>query len=260
MSRKWSLGLAALSLYSCVSVCAQPPGGPGPQGRGPEGGPREGGPRERGPREGGPGLGGRGIFPGEHRPNPIVAALDTDGDLVISVEEIAAAAKSLLKLDKNADGKLTEDEFRPVGAGNMGPAGPRGEGPRGEGLRGEGRRGPGSEGPQGRGPGFDGPSGGFAPGDGPRGPRGPEQGPPPHDPNRFVDHAMEFDADNDGKLSREELMKFASELPPPPAPPGMGGPEGRNDGRRGPRGEGGPGQGRPESDRPVRPARPAGDE
>jgi hypothetical protein len=35
------------------------------------------------------------------------------GDGVIGADEIANAAKALKKLDKNADGKLTGDEYRP---------------------------------------------------------------------------------------------------------------------------------------------------
>ena len=63
-------------------------------------------------REGGEGRGGRG--PG--RPgmtDPIFAALDTNHDNVIDGDEIANATSSLKKLDKNNDGKLTEDEVRP---------------------------------------------------------------------------------------------------------------------------------------------------
>ncbi|MEI9898229.1 MAG: EF-hand domain-containing protein [Chthoniobacter sp.] len=44
---------------------------------------------------------------------PLIAALDTDGDGTISADEIANAAASLKKLDKNGDGKLTPDEYHP---------------------------------------------------------------------------------------------------------------------------------------------------
>ncbi len=44
---------------------------------------------------------------------PVQAALDTDTDGVISSAEIAQAPAALRKLDKNGDGKLTEDEVRP---------------------------------------------------------------------------------------------------------------------------------------------------
>ena len=46
-------------------------------------------------------------------PDPIFAALDTNRDGVIDSDEIAHAASSLKMLDKNNDGKLTEDEVRP---------------------------------------------------------------------------------------------------------------------------------------------------
>jgi EF hand len=44
---------------------------------------------------------------------PAFAALDTNGDGIISADEMANAAASLLKLDKNNDGQLTIDELRP---------------------------------------------------------------------------------------------------------------------------------------------------
>jgi hypothetical protein len=73
-------------------------------------------PGDRPAREGGPGQdGGRPPLP------PLVAALDADGDGVISAEEIANAPAALLKLDKNGDGQLTPDEIHPKG---MGPGGP----------------------------------------------------------------------------------------------------------------------------------------
>ena len=65
----------------------------------------------------------------KHPHPPILEALDTDGDGVISAAELANASASLAKLDKNGDGKLTPDEFmgRPRGEGR-GPRGPRGPG------------------------------------------------------------------------------------------------------------------------------------
>jgi molybdopterin biosynthesis enzyme MoaB len=41
------------------------------------------------------------------------AVMATGGDGVISKKEIANSTKALKKLDKNADGQLTEDELRP---------------------------------------------------------------------------------------------------------------------------------------------------
>ena len=48
-----------------------------------------------------------------HRPPPppLVAALDADGDGVISADEIANAATALLTLDKNGDGQLGPGEY-----------------------------------------------------------------------------------------------------------------------------------------------------
>ncbi len=80
-------------------------------------------------REGGPGGPGQGPGPGM-RPMPIIEALDLNKDGVIDADEIAKAVESLKKLDKNGDGKLTPDEYRPARPG--GPGGPGGQGgPRG---------------------------------------------------------------------------------------------------------------------------------
>lgn len=80
---------------------------------------------------------------------PIIAALDLNKDGIIDAEEIAKASESLKKLDKNGDGKLTEDEFRPKppgGPGGGGPGGPQGGG---KGGKGGGPGGPGGKGPGG---------------------------------------------------------------------------------------------------------------
>jgi hypothetical protein len=64
-----------------------------------------------------PGGGTNGPPPGfnGHRPPrpPIIAALDVNGDGVIDAQEIANAPAELLTLDKNGDGQLTPDEYRP---------------------------------------------------------------------------------------------------------------------------------------------------
>jgi len=90
----------------------------GPGGRGGPGGRR--GPGMAGQDgQGGPGMGG-------HRPPPpVIAALDANRDGVIDADEIANASKALKSLDKNGDGKLTQDELRPPrpegGPGQDGP-------------------------------------------------------------------------------------------------------------------------------------------
>ncbi len=78
--------------------------------------PQGGGERgERGEGEGrGRGEGrGEGRGPGFRMVDVAMQALDTDSDGTLSKKEIANATKALKKLDKNADGQLTEDELRP---------------------------------------------------------------------------------------------------------------------------------------------------
>jgi Ca2+-binding EF-hand superfamily protein len=58
---------------------------------------------------------------------PIMIALDADKDGEISAKEIENAVAALKTLDKNEDGKLTEEELRPdfaaFGRGRGGPGG-----------------------------------------------------------------------------------------------------------------------------------------
>jgi hypothetical protein len=88
----------------------RPPGGqarPAPAGGAP-----------RGILEDGPGNGpgaGRGPMP-----MPVIEALDLNKDRVIDADELAKATDSLKKLDKNGDGQLTAEEFRPAPGGGMG--------------------------------------------------------------------------------------------------------------------------------------------
>ncbi|MCX6631640.1 MAG: hypothetical protein NTW28_28860 [Candidatus Solibacter sp.] len=67
-----------------------------------------------GGREGGR---GRGWPEGMMRMDPIFASLDANHDNAIAADEIDNAAAALRALDKNHDGKLTQDEARP----NPGP-------------------------------------------------------------------------------------------------------------------------------------------
>lgn len=216
-------------------------------------------------RPGGPG--GPGGFGGGRPVFPLMQALDADSDGVISQKEIENSVAALTALDKNKDGKLTDDELRP----NFG--GPGGGPPR----EGAGGRGGGSpedmvarmlsldankdgkltkdEIPermqniitradadkdgtvtkeeltkmvqeQGAAGGRGGP-GGFGGGGGGGGGFGPPN------PEAFVERALQFDADKDGKLSKEELAKMAEQF-------------GRGFGGGRP----------PEGDRPQRPQRP----
>ncbi len=188
--KKFGISLLILAVAAMVSsvVIAQPPGGGDRprdgERRGAEGD-RDGGPppRREGDRDGGPPPrreGDRGGRDGEGRgfgppPNPVMMALDADGDHVISAAEIKNAAKALLSLDKNKDGKLTQDELRPDGPP------PRRDG--------EGRRPPGEGGRDGE--------GGRPPQDGGQG--------RPGNSAEFLDRVMSFDEDKDGKLSRKEI-------------------------------------------------------
>ena len=99
------LALAFVFGVSASAVAAQEP----PQGASPGG-------------QGGPG--------GVRRPaSPLVAALDANHDGVIGATEIANAPAALRTLDKNGDGQLTRDEFRPQPpAGESRPGGSGGPG------------------------------------------------------------------------------------------------------------------------------------
>ena len=85
---------------------------------------------------------------------PLIVALDTNGDSIISAEEIANAYQSLKTLDRNGDGTIAADEFRPSAAPGQGQrpgngGGQQGGGPDQRGAQqGQGQRGTG----QGQGP------------------------------------------------------------------------------------------------------------
>jgi hypothetical protein len=140
-----------------------------------------------------------------------VEALDVNHDGVIDSNEIANASAELLTLDKNHDGKLTADEYRP-----QRPNGPPCGGDQQGGPPGNQQRGPGG---QQRGPG---------------GQQGGHHHPPPlpilqaldvnHDgvidSNEIANAPAELltlDKNHDGKLTRDEYLP-----PRPNGPPGGG--------------------------------------
>lgn len=132
--------------------------------------------------------------PPERRPPPpdrLREALDANHDHEVDEEEIKNAAAAVASLDEDGDGRVDERELMP-------PPPPRGF----EGRPPRDRRGPGGPPP-------------YEAGDrGPRerpGFRPPEPGDRPS-PQRFVERAMSFDADGDGKLDRAELEKWAGEM------------------------------------------------
>ena len=53
-------------------------------------------------------------------PMPVIEALDLNKDRIIDAAELAKATESLKKLDKNGDGQLGAEEFRPAPGGGMG--------------------------------------------------------------------------------------------------------------------------------------------
>jgi hypothetical protein len=99
MKNKIAIALAVLALGASAFVASAqdnntPPNGGGQGGQGWQGGP--GGPMGHRPP-----------------PSPLFTALDVNHDGVIDADEIANAPAELKTLDKNGDGKLTQDELRP---------------------------------------------------------------------------------------------------------------------------------------------------
>jgi hypothetical protein len=213
-----SLLAALVCLLAHGGALAQPPEG----GDAPVEGPRPGRPPARGPF----------TLP----PDRVREALDADGDGKLDADEIKNASTALLALDEDGDGLISADEFAPP---RMGP--PPGilrpaPGRPGEGGGRFGQPGrPGAEGRPGRprdsgGEGEERPSRGERGEDGserprrPGGPQGGFGGPP--SPERFVERALGFDKDGDGKLDRSELEAFAEQIMQ-----GMGRPGGRPGGQ-----------------------------
>ena len=187
MRRAFVLLSALLTVFAVTSVDAQRPEGqdrPGGARNGARDG--DGGARDRAP--GGPGGG----FGGGRFQLPIMKALDADGDGNLSEKEIKKAVAALKKLDKDKDGVVAAAELMPD-FGGFGPGGAGGPGGFGPGGAGGGAGGPGGFGAGGAGGGGAGGFRGFA----------------PPNPKDVVDRVMEFDADKDGKLSRDELTKWA---------------------------------------------------
>lgn len=197
------------------------------------------------------------------RGDALRAALDVNGDHELDADEIKNASVNLAKADRNGDGRIDHDEFRPPA-----PPMPRGEG----GFRGPPPRDGEFRGPPPREGAFGGPPPRPGEDGGPRREGPPREGPtnrdgaspgerrPPPDggpsPERFVERAMSFDADGDGKLDRAELERFAGEFMQrmQGGMPGRGPRSGPRPGA-GPGPEGGPGFSEG-GERPERPRRP----
>ena len=146
-------------------------------------------------------------------------SFDDNKDGQLSKEELPERMQRILERhDRDENGKLDRNELqnmaaeasRRAGRGSFGGRERGGFGGR-PGGREEGR-GFGPPDGERRGPrGFDAPEGGRGfgrPEEGRRGPGGRFGGGPP-DPEQFVERALEFDANKDGKLDRDELRKLA---------------------------------------------------
>lgn len=199
--------LPALTLLATAfALVAQEPKGPPPGGFG-QGGPGQKGPPGQKGGFGGQGGGQGGQFGGgggegfRPPPHPLELALDANNDGVIDAKELANAVAVLKRLDRNGDGRLTDDEFRPMrpGGGFGGPGG-QGGGPGGFGGQqgGFGQGGPGQKGPGQKG----------GPGGEPGGPDGQREGGGPasiKSGDDFVSRLFRNDKNNDGKLTKAEL-------------------------------------------------------
>lgn len=136
---------------------------------------------------------------------PLFQMFDTDGDGVLSSNEIRNAAEVLRNLDTNDDAEVTPDEFAggmraQMQRGRAGAEPPRREeGQARPPRRPENRAGQPGQPPAERAGPPRGPGAAERPGDPLRGP-GFAMGP------NFIDRLFQFDKDNDGKLSREELQ------------------------------------------------------
>ena len=53
------------------------------------------------------------VFPSMIQIDPVLKALNANGDKEITKDEIDGSAAALKTLDKNNDGKISEDEIRP---------------------------------------------------------------------------------------------------------------------------------------------------
>ena len=128
--------------------------------------------------------------PGRSR-NPLIQALDADGDGVISSVEMENAAAALWRLDKNGDGRVSREELRPQEDGRDDRRGPRDD--RDSGWR--GGRNQGSIGQR------DTPE---------RGPVRDDRSGAPRQPWPIA-HAKELDTNGDGIVSREEMRVEATQ-------------------------------------------------
>ncbi|MGC1479452.1 MAG: hypothetical protein WA771_03025 [Chthoniobacterales bacterium] len=104
---------AAFLITTAGTTLAKPPGGNGGPGNGSQRSGHQAASDQRGGHQPGGSQQGGGQRGPQGGPPPVLKALDTDQDGVVSAEEIAAASTALATLDANGDGELTRDELRP---------------------------------------------------------------------------------------------------------------------------------------------------
>ena len=126
MNKKTLILTLAVVLPASLALAQRPGGGP-PPGGAPPGPPpnQQPGGDNRHPHGNRPPKDGDKDHPEKPPIPPLVDALDTDHDGIISADEIKAATESLKTLDKNKDGKLTPDEFMGRPPGGPPPGGPK---------------------------------------------------------------------------------------------------------------------------------------
>ena len=185
MNKKTLILTLAVVLPASLALAQRPGGGPPPGGAPPGPPPNQ--------QPGGDNRHPHGNRPPKDHPDkppipPLVDALDTDHDGIISADEIKAAPESLKTLDKNKDGKLTPDEFLGRPPGGPPPGGPQGGGPNAGGNAKPANQ----------------PFPGQPPG-GPQGGNGQPQRPPPP-------LVVALDADGDGVISADEIANAATAL------------------------------------------------
>ena len=201
-------------------------------------------------------------------------SFDENQDGQLSKEELPDRMQRILERhDRDENGKLDRTELQNMAAEASRRSGRGGFGgrPGGRERGGLGSRPDGREGGRGFGPpdeerpgprGFGDQEGGRGfgrPGEGRRGPGGRFDGGPP-DPEQFVKRALEFDANQDGKLDRNELRKLAEGMSQRFGRGGFGGrPGGRERGGFGGRERGGFGSRENRGRGDGRPRRPAPD-
>jgi len=167
----------------------RPDGAPRPEAARPDGN-RPEGPRPDGNRPDGAPFRRPDGAPGGPPGGGLFGALDTDRNGELTTAEIVGAGTALLKLDRNNDGKLTPDEVF-GGPGGPPPGGMRGR--PGDGQPGVGQPGNGLP--------------GAPPGDGRPGQRGRGT----MNSDQLRQQLKTADANNDGKLSKDEAPEFIKE-------------------------------------------------